>query len=137
MREPALQVFSVSTKSVRQFTDITDSVQSAVSRSGVQDGICFLFLPHTTAALTLNENWDPAVPSDILHTLGTQTAPEDPAHRHGEGNSPAHVLSSLLGASLFVLVEKGRLLLGSWQGVFLVEFDGPRQRRVMVKIIEG
>jgi secondary thiamine-phosphate synthase enzyme len=137
MGHPLIHSFTVSTQSVRQFVDITEPVQSVLTRSGVQDGVCYAFLPHTTAALTLNENWDPAVSSDILHTLGTQTAPPDPAHEHEEGNSPAHVQSSLLGANLFLLVEKGRLILGPWQGVFLVEFDGPRERRVMVKIVEG
>jgi len=137
MREHAILTFSVSTRAARQFVDITESIQSAVARNGVQDGVCYVFLPHTTAALTLNENWDPDVAGDILHTLGRHTAPPDPEHRHAEGNSPAHVQSSLLGANLFVLVEKGRLILGSWQGVFLAEFDGPRERRVMVKILEG
>jgi len=136
MPNPTIQTLSISTQAVRQFVDITDSVQSVVTRSGVRDGMCFLFLPHTTAALTLNENWDPEVPSDILHTLGTRTAPADPAHQHREGNSPAHVISSLIGAHLFLLVDSGKLLLGSWQGVFLVECDGPRTRRVVVKILE-
>jgi len=135
MGEPSLHTLHVQTHAVRQFVDITETVQSAVDRSGVRDGVCYAFLPHTTAALTLNENWDPAVPSDILHTLGTRTAPADPAHEHGEGNSPAHALSSLIGAGLFLFVQQGRLVLGSWQGVFLAEFDGPRERRVMLKIV--
>jgi secondary thiamine-phosphate synthase enzyme len=137
MPAPSIQAFSVSTGSVHQFVDITDSVQAAVTRSGLKNGLCFIFLPHTTAALTLNENWDPDVPDDILHTLIHQTAPADPAHRHAEGNSPAHVKSSLLGVNVFLFVEEGRLVLGSWQGVFLAEFDGPRQRRVLVKVMEG
>jgi secondary thiamine-phosphate synthase enzyme len=136
MAEPLLHSFSVSTGAERQLIDVTGSVQSAVTRSGVRDGLCCLFLPHTTAGLTLNENWDPAVPGDILHTL-RRAAPPDPAHRHQEGNSPAHVLSSLLGVQLVLLIEKNRLILGSWQGVFLAEFDGPRERRVIVKILEG
>jgi secondary thiamine-phosphate synthase enzyme len=135
MAESPVQIVHVSTKTSRQFVDITELVQSAVDRSGVREGVCYAFLPHTTAALTLNENWDPAVPSDILHTLETRTAPADPAHEHEEGNSPAHVLSSLVGARLFLLVETGRLVLGSWQGVFLAEFDGPRERRVMIKTV--
>jgi secondary thiamine-phosphate synthase enzyme len=137
MREPSIQTIQVSTRAVRQFVDITERIQSAVDQSGVREGICFAFLPHTTAALTLNENWDPAVPSDILHTLSTRTAPEDPAHEHAEGNSPAHVLSSLLSADMFLFVQQGRLVLGSWQGVFLAEFDGPRERRVLVKVVPG
>lgn len=135
MAPATVHTLSVETHSAHQFADITQSVQSVVDRSGVRDGVCYLFLPHTTAALTLNENWDPAVPGDILHTLAANTAPSDPAHRHSEGNSPAHVKSSLLGAALFLLVSEGRLILGSWQGVFLAEFDGPRQRRVLVKVV--
>ena len=137
MPNPAKNAFFVSSRASQQFIDITGQVQSLVDRSGVQNGVCFLFLPHTTAALTLNENWDPAVPADILHTLEHQTAPSSPAHTHGEGNSPAHVRSSLFGASQTLLIEGGRLVLGSWQGVFLAEFDGPRERRVFVKIMEG
>jgi secondary thiamine-phosphate synthase enzyme len=136
MTGPLVQSFSVSTGAERQFVDITNSIQSAVTSSGVQDGLCCLFLPHTTAGLTLNENWDPAVPGDILHTLN-RAAPPDPAHRHSEGNSPAHVLSSLMGVQLVLPIEKNRLILGPWQGVFLAEFDGPRERKVTVKILEG
>jgi secondary thiamine-phosphate synthase enzyme len=135
---PALELhtLTVSSHASEQFVEITNSVQSLVDRSGVKRGVCFLFLPHTTAALTLNENWDPAVPGDILYTLDRQTAPRDPAHRHSEGNSAAHIRSSLLGATLFVFIEDGRLVLGPWQGVFLAEFDGPRQRQVLLKILE-
>ncbi|MBN2085008.1 MAG: YjbQ family protein [Anaerolineales bacterium] len=137
MAEPLKNTFFVSSRAAQQLIDITGQVQATVDRSGIKNGVCFLFLPHTTAALTLNENWDPAVPADILHTLEHQTAPSSAAHRHQEGNSPAHVRSSLLGASQFLLIEDGRLLLGSWQGVFLAEFDGPRERRVIVKVMEG
>ena len=136
MPVPSISTFSVSSRAAQQFIDITDSVQSAVARSGVENGVCYLFLPHTTAALTLNENWDPDVPADILHTLEHQTAPPDPSHRHQEGNSAAHVRASLLGANLFLIIESNRLVLGQWQGVFLAEFDGPRERRVTVKIVE-
>ncbi len=137
MPDPAKNAFFVSSRASQQFIDITGQVQSLIDRSGVENGVCFLFLPHTTAALTLNENWDPAVPADILHTLEHQTAPSSPAHMHEEGNSPAHVRSSLFGASQTLLIEDGRLVLGSWQGVFLAEFDGPRERRVFVKVLEG
>jgi secondary thiamine-phosphate synthase enzyme len=136
MTDPSKNAFFVSSHAAQQFIDITGQVQTLVDRSGVKVGVCFLFLPHTTAALTLNENWDPAVPADILHTLKTQTAPSSPAHMHAEGNSPAHVRSSLFGVSQFVLIEDGRLVLGAWQGIFLAEFDGPRERRVFVQIIE-
>jgi secondary thiamine-phosphate synthase enzyme len=132
-----LKTITVRTDSQKQFVDITNSVQAEISGSGVQSGICYLFLPHTTAGLTLNENWDPCVPGDILLTLDEQTAPPHPEHRHQEGNSPAHIQSSLVGATLFVIVENGKIVLGPWQGIFLTEFDGPRERRVAIKIIAG
>ncbi|MBN1440080.1 MAG: YjbQ family protein [Anaerolineales bacterium] len=131
-----MPVLRFSSRASQQLLDITGAVQSEVGKSGVMNGVCFLFLPHTTAALTLNENWDPDVRADILHTLEHQTAPADPAHRHEEGNSAAHVRSSLLGASLSLPIEDGRLALGSWQGVYLAEFDGPRERRVVLKMLE-
>jgi len=132
-----LKTISVKTNSRREFVDITDSVQAEVTRSAVPSGICFLFLPHTTAGLTLNENWDPCVSGDILLTLDRQTAPPHPEHRHQEGNSPAHIQSSLVGSTLFLIIEARKILLGPWQGIFLTEFDGPRERHVTIKIMEG
>ncbi len=117
--------------------DITDSVQAEVTDSGLRNGICFLFLSHTTAGLTLNENWDPCVSADILLTLDRQTAPAHPEHRHQEGNSPAHIQSSLVGSTLSLIVDEGKILLGPWQGIFLTEFDGPRERHVTLKVLEG
>lgn len=128
--------FTVQTRSRSDLVDITHQVQELVRESGVQEGLCTLFVPHTTAGLTLNENWDPDVRQDILLTLA-EVAPVDPRHQHSEGNSPAHIKASLLGASGQVLVEGGRLQLGSWQGIYLAEFDGPRRRRVWVKILPG
>ena len=137
MNPSLLKTLSVKTNSHRQFVDITDSIQLEVFHSGVQSGICFLSLPHTTAGLTLNENWDPCVSADILLTLDRQTAPPHPEHRHQEGNSPAHIQSSLVGSTLFLIIEDQKILLGPWQGIFLTEFDGPRERHVTIKIIEG
>jgi secondary thiamine-phosphate synthase enzyme len=131
------KTITVKTDSQRQFVEITDSVQAEVDHSGVRNGVCLLFLPHTTAGLTLNENWDPCVAGDILLTLHRQTAPPHPEHRHSEGNSPAHIQSSLVGAELFLLIEDRKILLGPWQGIFLAEFDGPRERHIAVKIMEG
>ena len=111
-------------------------MQTAVNRSGVQEGICFIFCPHTTASLTLNENWDP----DVQHDIGVgldAIAPPRPEYRHGEGNSPAHLKCSLVSASQFVPVAGGKLVLGTWQGIFLAEFDGPRRRKVLVKVVAG
>jgi secondary thiamine-phosphate synthase enzyme len=131
-----MEAIQVSTRGKQAFQDITDSVQSAVDDASVQDGMCFVFCPHTTAGITLNENWD----SSVQHDLGVgldRISPTRPEYRHGEGNSPAHIKSSLVGAGQFVPVEGGRLVLGRWQGIFLAEFDGPRTRRVYVKVMEG
>jgi secondary thiamine-phosphate synthase enzyme len=117
----------------QSFEDITSQVQQAVSQSGVQEGVCHLFCPHTTAGLTVNENWDPSVQHDMGLALD-DLVPQRRAFRHSEGNSPAHVKSSLVGASQTLFVDGGRLVLGSWQGVYLAEFDGPRTRKVLVKV---
>ena len=122
----------VRTRARSELQDITDRVQQAVGESGVAEGVCHVFVPHTTAGLTLNENWDPDVRGDLVRALAA-LVPDVPYH-HGEGNSPAHLMSTLVGASESLLVRGGRLVLGSWQGIYLAEFDGPRARRVLVKI---
>jgi secondary thiamine-phosphate synthase enzyme len=127
--------FQIRTSGRQSFEDITQQVQQAVSDSNVQEGLCFLFCPHTTAGLTLNENWDPAVHHDMGLVLD-DLVPQRRDFRHGEGNSPAHVKSSLMGASQTLFVSGGRLMLGSWQGIYLLEFDGPRTRNVLVKVVE-
>jgi secondary thiamine-phosphate synthase enzyme len=122
------------------FIDITQQVQDCVRKSGVQDGICVVFVPHTTASPICNENWDPGLQVDTLMILD-RVAPSRlsgalAAHyRHSDGNAAAHIKASLLGASQTLLVENGKLVLGTWQGVYLAEFDGPRHRRVLVRII--
>lgn len=123
----------VRTQSHRELRDITSQVRQAVSDLGVKDGVCHLFVPHTTAGLTLNENWDPDVRGDLVRALEA-LVPDVPFH-HGEGNSPAHLLSTLTGTSQTLLVRRGNLVLGSWQGVYLAEFDGPRRRRVLIKVV--
>ena len=123
----------VRTRAHSELQDITASVQRVVAESGVQEGVCHLFVPHTTAGLTLNENWDPDVRSDLVRALA-EMVPDVP-YNHGEGNSPAHLMSTLVGASETLLVSDRRLALGSWQGIYLAEFDGPRRRRVLVKIL--
>ncbi len=125
---------NIRTSAPTELQDITPMVQRAVDESGVREGVCLLFVPHTTAALTLNENWDPDVRRDLLLTVN-DLVHDDPRHRHSEGNSPAHIKASLLGVSAFVLVSGGRLQLGSWQGVYLAEFDGPRSRRLWVAVL--
>ena len=131
-----METIQVSTRGKQAFHDITDKVQSAVDGASVEDGVCFVFCPHTTAAITLNENWDASVQHDLGVGLD-RISPTRPEYRHGEGNSPAHIKSSLVGAGQFVPIEGGRLVLGRWQGIFLAEFDGPRTRRVHVTMIEG
>ncbi len=131
----SITTLTISTGQSRAMLDITSQVQRAVQESGVREGVCFVFCPHTTAALALNENWDPTVEQDAL--LALQTMVPALPYRHTEGNSPAHIQSLLLGNSHAILVEHGQLKLGTWQGIFLVEFDGPRQRRVWVKVVAG
>ena len=126
----------IRTSGKQSFEDITSRVQGAVGESTVQEGLCYLFCPHTTAGLTLNENWDPSVRHDMGLVLD-DLVPQRDEFRHSEGNSPAHVKSSLMGASQALFVSGGRLMLGSWQGVYLVEFDGPRTRKVLVKVVEA
>lgn len=125
----------IATHQTTELIDITRQVQEAAADMGSTDGIMYLFCPHTTAALTLNENWDPDVKHDILFSVDGHIVPPAPQHRHGEGNSPAHIKASLFGASALVFVEEGRLQLGRWQGIYLAEFDGPRQRTVWLKFI--
>ncbi len=116
--------------------DITHDVAGAVKKSGVKDGICLVYVPHTTAGVTINENADPSVKSDILMGL-REMVPDDLDYDHGEGNSPAHIKASLVGISASVIVSGGRLVFGTWQGIYFCEFDGPRSRKVYVKAVES
>ena len=129
-----MKEINVRTNSQTEMIDITDLVQAVISEKKIKSGICVVFTPHTTAAVTINENADPDVPHDIINAL-EKTLPRSIQYRHSEGNSPAHVKSSLVGVSELVLVENGRLVLGTWQAIFFCEFDGPRQRKVMVKFL--
>lgn len=125
---------NVRTNSQTEMINITDLVQAVISEEKIKSGICVVFTPHTTAAVTINENADPDVPHDIINAL-EKTLPRSVQYRHSEGNSPAHVKSSLIGVSELVLVENGRLVLGTWQAIFFCEFDGPRQRKVILKFL--
>ncbi len=118
-----------------EMIDITAAVQKAVQEEKIESGIGVVYTPHTTAAVTINENADPDVPRDILAALD-RAVPLSAGYRHVEGNSAAHVKSSLVGASEMVIVENGRLVLGTWQSIFFCEFDGPRTRKVMIKFIK-
>ncbi|MBN2303927.1 MAG: YjbQ family protein [Anaerolineae bacterium] len=130
-----MEILHVPTSQTTELVDITQEVQDVVTRIGATDGVLYLFCPHTTAGLTLNENWDPDVKRDMLLTVDGHIAPPDSRHRHSEGNSPAHIKTALFGNNTLVFVEQGRLQLGRWQGVYLAEFDGPRQRTLWLKFI--
>lgn len=130
------QTFSVRSSKQTELIDITRPVQEVVQKAGVKDGLCVIFTSHTTAAVTINENADPSVPRDILMELN-KIVPFEDRYQHTEGNSSAHIKSSLVGCSQTLFIESGRLLLGTWQGIFFCEFDGPRNRQVYVKVVKG
>jgi secondary thiamine-phosphate synthase enzyme len=131
-----MQTLIVKTDRRTELVDVTAQVQQAVSASGVASGICYLYVPHTTAAITVNECADPDVARDIEGALD-RLIPKTGPYRHSEGNSDSHVKAVLVGTSQTVFVEGGKLMLGRWQGVFFCEFDGPRERRLHVKIVSG
>lgn len=128
-----MEKIRVKTNSRIQLIDITRDVQYIVSKSKIKDGICFVFCPHTTAGLTINENADPSVGKDINDTLN-KLVPEGAGYAHAEGNADSHVKSSIFGAALTIFIESGKLALGAWQGVYFCEGDGPRERQAWVKI---
>ena len=129
-----LQTLIIESHARVEFKDITSVVQKVVTDSGAQSGTCFLFVPHTTAAILINENDDPALTRDLDDFLKT-LAPRDKAYHHNDGNSDAHLKAALIGNSKLLLIDGGRLILGRWQGIFLCEFDGPRRRELRVKIV--
>lgn len=126
----------ISTYSRDQFIDVTREVDEVLRHSSVSDGLCTIFVPHTTAAVTINENADTDVRADIIKELD-KIVPHCDGYSHCEGNSAAHIKSSLIGASETVIIRDGRLLLGTWQGIYFCEFDGPRNRKLIVKIMAG
>ena len=128
------KTISVRTAGRDQFVDITDEVSEAVAESGVDDGVATVFVPHTTAGVTINENADPSVVTDLLAALDQAVPWRQGFYRHSEGNSAAHVKSSMVGCSQEVLVTGGRLLLGTWQGIYFCEFDGPRSRQAIIAV---
>jgi secondary thiamine-phosphate synthase enzyme len=128
-----LKKIEIKTRSRVEFQDITARVQDVVAASGVRDGLCHVFVPHTTAGLLVNEHADPAVVEDIAAQLDAMV-PQHKNYRHTEGNSPAHIKAGLIGDSRTFFVESSRLVMGTWQGIFFAEFDGPRGRSVLVKV---
>lgn len=129
-----MNTIEIRTRSKEEFVDLTAEIGRAVAASGVTSGVCVVAIPHTTAGVTVNENADPDVRADLLMTL-RRIVPDSLPYTHGEGNSPAHVKAALAGSSVTLIVEGGRLQLGTWQGVFFCEFDGPRTRQVWVQVI--
>jgi secondary thiamine-phosphate synthase enzyme len=129
-----MDTFTVDSTSREELIDITHRVHESVKRSAITRGVCFIYTPHTTAAVTINENADPAVTKDILKGLAHLNL-EHQQFSHREGNSPAHIKSSLIGCSAYVIIDNGSLKLGTWQGIYLCEFDGPRTRKVLVEMI--
>jgi len=129
-----LSDFSVRTGGTTDWINITNHVQKIVDASGVSEGICVVFIPHTTAAVTINENADPDVPRDVNFALNL-ISPDRREFHHSEGNSAAHTKTSLVGPSITLIVTGGRLLLGTWQGIWFNEYDGPRTRKVCVKVL--
>ena len=127
---------TVPTKRRSQLEDVTERVQQVVASSGVDEGVCYLFVPHTTAGVTINEAADPAVVHDMLNYLD-ELVPTEASFLHAEGNSDAHIKAALVGHSAALPIEGGALVLGTWQGIYLAEFDGPRPRTVMVKVVAG
>jgi secondary thiamine-phosphate synthase enzyme len=136
MEKVAMNIIAVKTRTREEFIDITHEVRSAVRNSGIINGMCIVFVPHTTAGITINENADPDVKEDMLMAL-KKMVPDSLPWRHAEGNSPAHVKAGLIGSAVTIIIDGGDLELGTWQGVYFCEFDGPRQRNVYMKIIPG
>ncbi len=128
-------ILSVKTRVRTELVDITSDINHLVQQSGVDQGLCMLYVPHTTAAVTINESADPSVKSDMLMILN-EIIPWEANYRHLEGNSAAHIKTTLVGSSELIAIENGRLVLGTWQGIFFCEFDGPRNRKLHVRIVE-
>lgn len=128
------ETFSISTNKRCELIDITDTIQGIIDKTGISDGSVIVFCPHTTAAITINENADPDVVHDILLTLSELVPQDRSGYQHSEGNSDAHVKSSIIGCSETVLISSGKMKLGTWQGIYFCEFDGPRRRTVHVQI---
>jgi secondary thiamine-phosphate synthase enzyme len=130
-----IYTLTVKTKKRSEFIDITSQVQSIVAKSTVHDGICYLYVPHTTAGITINEHADPSVVSDIQHQL-SKLIPHEAGYAHMEGNADAHIKATLTGSSISCFIEQGKLVLGTWQGIFFCEYDGPRTRNLLAKVLE-
>ena len=136
MHSLPLQKFTVRTSTRNEMVDVTDRLERLLRTTNLLEGMLTVYVPHTTAAVTINENADPDVKSDLLAKLSALVPKEERYYRHAEGNSDSHLKAAMLGHSVMVLVEAGRLVLGRWQGVYFCEFDGPRQRELIVKALK-
>jgi secondary thiamine-phosphate synthase enzyme len=130
-----MMICTVKSRTRTELIDITSKIQDMVMSAGIDQGLCMLYVPHTTAAITINESADPSVKDDILMIIN-KIIPWEAGYRHLEGNSPAHIKSTIVGASELIAIDNNRLVLGTWQGIFFCEFDGPRTRKVQVRIIK-
>ncbi len=130
-----VKIITVKSSSREEFIDITGEVEKALKEAGVKKGICYLYVPHTTAGITINEGADPSVKKDIINAL-KKIAPYGAGYSHMEGNADSHIKTTLVGSSVNIFIEGGRLILGQWQSIFFCEFDGPRTRKVFMKIIK-
>jgi secondary thiamine-phosphate synthase enzyme len=128
------KTLNISSKSRNEFIDITAEVARIVKQSGIRDGVCYIFVPHTTAGITINEGADPSVKRDILAAL-KKVFPHEGDYAHTEGNSDAHIKASLTGSTAVTIIENGALILGTWQAIFFCEYDGPRNRKIIIKIV--
>jgi secondary thiamine-phosphate synthase enzyme len=129
-----IETLGIKTRSRCEFIDITADIRKAIAASDVLDGVCYLFVPHTTAGVTINEGADPDVKRDIVAALG-RVFPQSGDYRHSEGNSDAHIKTALTGSSAVIFIDDGRPVLGTWQSIYFCEYDGPRQRKILVKIV--
>lgn len=130
-----MEKINIKTSRRIELMDITDEIQNTVAKSKIKDGVCFIFCPHTTAGLTINENADPSVRRDMINILN-KLVPVDVDYEHAEGNADSHIKSSLFGSSLTIFVEGGELTFGTWQGIYFCESDGPRSREVWIKVMQ-
>jgi secondary thiamine-phosphate synthase enzyme len=129
-----MNTLQIKTNQKEEFTDLTSKIQDSVQSIGIKNGICVVYVPHTTAGVTINENADPSVKKDFLMTL-KKIVPDSLSYTHAEGNSPSHIKAGLVGSSVEVIIQNRRLALGTWQGIFFCEFDGPRQRQIYLQIL--
>lgn len=130
-----MKKITVQTRSKQEFVNVTPRIEKEVRERGISEGVCMIFVPHTTSGITINESADPNVKEDIQDQL-SKLVPQSRNYKHAEGNSPAHIKSSLIGHSIEILIEEGKLLLGTWQGIFFCEFDGPRKRELWLTLME-